>query len=230
LLLYLIEKDEFDIYDIPVALIADQYMEYMQTTGQIDLDHIGDFLIMASYLLNLKSRMLLPEMNREEEPDGELADPREELVQRLMEYKKYKLAAEYLGLRFNDDEGRVYFRNGQDEPEWMEREITASLNALVRAWYDLWEKNNADQEYSLPQSDVNVGEKMDSILRALPRNGQKVVFQELYAGVSVRREVLAFFLALLELIRLQRVEAEQEKRFGKIVLCIRVAVNHVDAG
>lgn len=230
LLLYLIEKDEMDIYDIPVALIADQYLDYIQATGQIDLDHIGDFLIMASYLLNLKSRMLLPDPEKEEEEDTEVPDPREELVYRLLEYKKFKLAAERLASRFNDDVNRVYFRNGHREVKWVEKEISVSLNVLVRAWYAVMENSAVELEYKMPQSDINVGEKMDTILRALFASSETFIFQNIYTGVSNRREVLAYFLALLELIRLQKVEAVQEKRFGDIKLCIRVAVNNVNAG
>jgi segregation and condensation protein A len=230
LLLYLIEKDEMDIYDIPVALIAHQYMEYIRVSGQINLDHIGDFLIMASYLLNLKSRMLLPDLAKEEETDADFSDPREELVYRLLEYKKYKLGAELLALRFNDDLNRIYYRSGQGELEWGEREISSSLNSLLRAWYALMEKKTLKQEYNLPQSDINVGEMMDAILKALPQGGETLVFRDIYESVSTKREVLAYFLALLELIRLQKVEAIQEKRFGEIQLFIRVAIDNVNAG
>jgi len=230
LLLYLIEKDQMDIYDIQVALIADQYMDYIKVSGQIDLDHVGDFLIMASYLLNLKSRMLLPDLAKEEETDEYVSDPREELVYRLLEYKKYKLAAELLASRFNDDLNRIYFRSRQSELEWGDREISSSLNYLLRAWYGVMQKKTLKPEYNLPQSDINVGEMMDAIMRVLPLGGEKLIFQDVYANVPTRREVLAYFLALLELIRLQKVEAIQEKKFGEIQLFIRVAIDNVNAG
>lgn len=230
LLLYLIEKEEMDIYDIPVALIADQYMDHIQATGQIDLDNIGDFLIMASYLLNLKSRMLLPNLMEEEDPEEGILDPREELVNRILEYKKYKMAGEILASRFNDDVNRVFFRNGSNEVEWVEREITGSLNILLRAWYSVLEKNTEELEYNLPQRDINIGEKMNDILRVLPSGGGTVIFQDFYTTISTRREALAYFLALLELIRLQKVEAVQEQRFGDIKLCLRVVVSDVNAG
>jgi len=230
LLLYLIEKEEMDIYDIPVALIADQYMDHIQATGQIDLDNIGDFLIMASYLLNLKSRMLLPSLTEEEDPEEGILDPREELVNRILEYKKYRMAGEILASRFNDDVNRVFFRNGSNEVEWVEREITGSLNILLRAWYSVLEKNTEELEYNLPQRDINIGEKMNDILRVLPSGGGTVIFQDFYTTISTRREALAYFLALLELIRLQKVEAVQEQRFGDIKLCLRVVVSDVNAG
>jgi len=230
LLLYLLEKEEMDIYDIPVALIADQYMDYIKATGQIDLDNIGDFLIMASYLLNLKSRMLLPGLTEEEDPEEGVVDPREELVNRILEYKKYKMAGEILASRFNNDVNRVFFRNGSSEVEWVEREISSSLNILLRAWYAVLEKNTEELEYNLPQRDINIGEKMNDILRVLPPGGGTVIFQDFYTTISTRREALAYFLALLELIRLQKVEAVQEQRFGDIKLCLRVVVSDVNAG
>jgi segregation and condensation protein A len=230
LLLYLIEKDQMDIYDIPVALIADQYMDFIKISGQIDLDHVGDFLIMASYLLNLKSKMLLPDLEKGEEKDADVSDPREEFVYRLLDYKKYKLAAELLASRFNDDLNRVYFRSGQGELEWGDRETSSSLNSLMRAWHGLMDKKILKPEYNVPQSDFNVGEMMDAILRALPLGGETLIFQDVYANVSTRREVLAYFLALLELIRLQKVQAVQVERFGEIQLFIRVAIDNVNEG
>jgi segregation and condensation protein A len=230
LLLYLIEKEQMDIYDIQVAHIADQYLDFIKASGQIDLDHVGEFLIMASYLLNLKSRMLLPDLAKEDENDTDAVDPREELVIRLLEYKKYKLAADLLASRFNDDLNRICFRSGQVELEFRDREISSSLNSLLRAWYGLMQKKTVEPQYNVPQGDINVGEMMDAILRALPGSGARLRFQDVYANVSTRREILAYFLALLELIRQQKVEAIQEKKFGEIQLFIRVAIDNVNEG
>jgi segregation and condensation protein A len=229
LLLYLLEKEEIDIYDIPIALIADQYIEYVHASGAIDLDNIGDFLIMASYLLNLKSRMLIPGL-LEEEHDTDIIDPRAELVNRILEYKQYKQAGEFLAARYNEDINRVFFRDGLNETELADREVSSSVKVLLRAWDSLVERITEDAEYELPQHNVNIGEKMDFILRILPANGSMVIFQDFYAGVSLRSEVLAFFLALLELVRLQKVDAYQEERFGDIKLCLRVGLDNVDAG
>jgi segregation and condensation protein A len=229
LLLYLIEKEEMDIYDIPIALIADQYMDYVHTTGPIELDNIGDFLVMASYLLNLKSRMLLPGL-LEEENESDVTDPREELVNRILEYKQYKQAGEFLASRYIEDVNRVFFRNGLNEIEWTDREISSSLHVLRRAWFSVMERTAERIEYELPQSDLNIGTIMDFILRLLPANGTTVIFQDFYAGTAVRSEAVAYFIALLELIRLQKVSAFQEQRFGDIKLCLRVGLDNVDAG
>ncbi|MCX5781038.1 MAG: segregation/condensation protein A, partial [Firmicutes bacterium] len=199
-------------------------------TGRIDLDNIGEFLIMASYLLNLKSGMLLPGLLAEEQNEADMEDPREELVKRILEYKRYKLAGEFLATRFNDEIERVFFRPGQDEIVGVERELRGSIGVLLRAWHLIGERSLPDPEYILPENDVDVGEKMQAILRLLPADGAIVLFQAIYADTAARREALAYFLALLELVRLQKVQAIQEQRFGEIKLCLRVAVDNVDAG
>jgi segregation and condensation protein A len=227
LLLYLLEKEEMDIYDIPISIIADQYIQYVHSAGEIDLDRTGDFLIMASYLLNLKSRMLLPGLVKNDD-DADTNDPREELVYRILEYKKYKEASHLLAARFNEDAGRVYFRHGLEPSELVQGKYGASLTGLLRAWRTIEERFISEPNYNLPQDDVDVSEKMVIILARVPQDGTRLNFADLYAGISSRREGLAFFLALLELIRMQKVEAWQEERFGDIQVFVRVAISNAD--
>lgn len=222
LLLYLIEKEEMDIYDIPIARIADQYIEFIENTGQIDLDNIGEFLIMASYLLNLKSKMLLPRLESAAAGDEEIFDPREELKNRILEYRQFKLASEFLAGRYEDEVKRVFFRYGQTGSVDCPLEITTSLGLLVRAWHAIQTRDGETQAYQLPENDFDVSLKMETILERLPSNGQAVIFQEFFAKDSVRREYLAYFLALLELIRLRKVAAIQENSGGDIKICLRV--------
>jgi len=222
LLLYLIEKEEMDIYDIPIALIADQYIEFIENTGRIDLDNIGEFLIMASYLLNLKSRMLLPRLESAAAGEEEIFDPREELITRILEYRQFKLAAEFLAGRYEDEVNRVFFRFGQSGTTDCPREIITNLGLLVRAWHAVQASDGEIPAYQLPENDFDVSLKMEAILERLPGNGQAVVFQEIFANNSVRREYLAYFLALLELIRLRKVAAIQENRGGDIKICLQV--------
>lgn len=217
LLLYLIEKNEMNIYDIPIALITDQYMDYIQEAGNIDLDHLGDFLVMASYLLNLKSQMLLPAPVEEtEKEDEEIADPREELINKLLEYKRFKLAAGLLGERLNDDFPQVFFRHGVSDLPEPEGELSASIKSLQKAYLRLVEEQLIQKQYQIPQGDINVGEKMAEIQQMLEIANRPISFYELYSQASSRREILATFLALLELIRLHKVAAVQEQRFGEI--------------
>jgi segregation and condensation protein A len=220
LLLYLIEKNQIDIYDIPVAVITEQYMEHLHLTGDYNLEVLGEFLIMASYLLNLKSRMLLPKRQTEAIDDEEQADPRQELVQKLLDYRKYKQAADFLGDRDSGKEQRLFFR--QAVYEWDEKEeIIASINALARAYRSIHRQEADQKTYDIALTDIDVKLKMEEILQILGRRDQGTVFQELLAGVE-RREQLALFIALLELVKQQKVAVQQENEFGEIILSLRV--------
>ncbi len=221
LLLYLIERNEMNIYDIPIAAIADQYMDYIQASGNIDLDQLGDFLVMAAYLLNLKSQMLLPSPVEENEPEEENLDPREELVKRLIEYKRFKLAAEMLAARLNDDYPQIFFRDGAVELPTAEETFSASVKSLQNAYLRLMEEQFLPEPYQVPQGDINVSEKMTEIQQLLELAGRPVYFYELYQAAASRREIVASFMALLELIRLNKVVALQDKRFGEIRMVIK---------
>jgi len=223
LLLYLIDKNEIDIYDIPIADITAQYMEHLQQTGDFTLDRLGDFLSMASYLLNLKSRMLLP-ANDEEEIEEDVSDPREELVKKLLDYRRYKKAAQYLQARQTGDFNRVFYRASEGEIS-INEEIRADLSALIRAYHRVYKSIPEVQEPILiPEGDINVEEKMEEILERLRLSKQGIYFHELFVGVKRKREVLVLFLALLELIRLQQVVAAQQSRFADIEVYLRVAI------
>lgn len=219
LLLYLVEKNEMNIYDISIALITDQYMEFIAGSGFIDLDQIGDFLMMASYLLSLKSRMLLPGATPDEEDAAE-SDPREDLIHKLIAYKRFKKAAELLAMRLNDDYSRAFFRHGQVDLPGSQMEIAASPQTLFRTYLRLIDNNITIAGYEIPMGDVNVAHKMDEIMQRL-QTVKILSFHELCSTVKQRREILANFLAVLELIRLNRVEAVQDRRFGEIKLRVR---------
>ncbi len=224
LLLYLIDRNEIDIYDIPIANITGQYMEYLQLTGDFDLDKLSDFLSMASYLLNIKSKMLLP-FNEEEELEEDSADPREELVKKLLEYRRYKKAAGYLISRQTEDFARIFYRAVEEESPQHE-EIAADLKVLIRAYHRVIKSIPAEsiEPFQIPEGDVNVESKMEEILECLKRSKTRVLFHELFAGQKRRREVMALFMALLELIRLQQVEAVQKSPFSEIEVCLRGAM------
>lgn len=223
LLLYLIEKNEIDIYDIPIAVIADQYIEYLNRTGDFNLDRMGDFLVMASYLLNIKSRMLLPRPPQlaEDEEDTQ-TDPRDELVKKLLDYKKYKEAAGIFKEMEAGSLPRVYYRPAT--PGQVSEQLVADTRSLVRAYRDILRRLTLEHpSYEVPAGDVNVGDKIEEILHALQDAGQEgICFQDLFAEAGSRREVLALFLALLELIRMQKALAVQESLFANIYVYMRV--------
>jgi len=219
LLLFLIEKNELNIYDIPIAFITDQYLQYLQVTGDFDLENMGEFLIMATYLLNLKSRLLLPrtEQNRLEDQEEEI-DPREELVQKLLDYKRFKEAGEQLQQRELGLIERIYYREVAGEPD-RDEELVVDLNALIRAYRSVLRRLPlSEPEEIIPEGDVNVHDKMNEIIAALNENKGSITFTELFRKTSRRREALALFLALLELIRLQKVKAYQNVPWGDIQL------------
>jgi len=224
LLLYLVEKNQVDIYDIPIAVISEQYIEYLQSSGDFDLERMGDFLIMASYLLNLKSRLMLPGSLNETEEEEETLDPRQELVEKLLAYKRFKVAALWLEERYNGREERIYYREEQQDRE-LPAEWVADLKSLVKAYQAVIKDISEEEDYyELPRGDVNVGDKMEEIMNRLKKKPHTIIFQDLFLGIISKREALALFLALLELIRLQRVEALQSTPFDKIKLRLRVAI------
>ncbi|NLX02861.1 MAG: segregation/condensation protein A [Syntrophomonadaceae bacterium] len=224
LLLYLVEKNQVDIYDIPIAVITEQYLEYLQSSGDFDLERMGDFLIMASYLLNLKSRFMLPDSLNETEEEEDNIDPRQELVEKLLAYKRFKEAAVWLEERYNGREERIYYREEQQDRE-LPAEWVADLKSLVKAYHAVIKDISEDADYyELPQGDVNVGDKMEEIINRLKKKPHTIIFQDLFLGIISKREALALFLALLELIRLQRVEALQNTPFDKIELRLRAAI------
>lgn len=220
LLLYLLEREEMDIYDIPIARITGQYLAYIDKIGHVDLDDIGDFLLMASYLLNLKSKLLLPVFSQEDGPD-EVEDPREELVNRILAYKRYKLLGECLAERYNDDTRRLFFRYGQTEAA--DAEISTSVKALLKAWESLLNRTTEESEFDLPQG-LAIAEKMEEIVGRLTAHEGPVIFGHILAAATSHREGMIFFLALLELIRMQKVEAIQPDQFGDIELTVRMAI------
>lgn len=221
LLLYLVDKNEMDIYDIQVAEITRQYLAHMEDSQRIELDSLGDFLVMASFLLNLKSRLLLPVYPRpasEEAGPEEDQDPREQLVRMLLEYKRYKKAADYLAARLHHIPGRVFFRAISDPPPEQDLSRSASLRLLVRTYGSLMAKRHREGlelEY-LPAGDIDVGEKMVEILAYLRQSQGKGCFQSLLNSSSGRREAGALFLALLELVRLNKIHCRQEDEFADI--------------
>lgn len=221
LLLYLIKKDEVDIYNIPIELITRQYMEYLNLMRMLDLNIAGDFLVMAATLMMIKSRMLLPVEERPElEPEED--DPRWELVRQLIEYKKFKDAAGTLQER-EWLQGNMFGR-GADEVT-VEKEPGLGMDDvnifdLIAAFNDAMKRVKVDEIGEIFAPTCTVADKIENILNRIRREGQ-VVFSGLFETVTSRHEVICTFLALLELIRLRQVDARQNGPFRDIVV-IRV--------
>ncbi|MFB6272494.1 MAG: ScpA family protein [Salinibacter sp.] len=203
LLLFFIKRDEIDVYDIPIARIADEYLAYVRVMEEIDLDGVGDFIYMAALLINIKARMLLPSQEADEE--GEAVDPRRELVERLLEYVRFKEAADQLSTRRGRRRDH-FVRGDADEDrkrveESHEVEVDASVYELVEALGRVLEVEEEDDEpvHEVEPVEHTVEEQQRYVMRRLDREPH-VAFRDLVRHES-RGFVIATFLALLELAR-----------------------------
>ncbi len=217
LLLYLIRRDEVDIYDIPIARLAEQYLAHLRMLEHLDPDAAGDFLVMASTLVEMKSRALLPTPPLEGLDEGE--DPRAPLVRQLLEYKRFKDAARALGSAA-DERGKRYVRcpaNLPKELEGVELEEAQVWDLLAAFTKVMTAIGHGPGEHAVRYDDTPVELYAGEILAILEQDGP-TTFQALFARGFERIELVGWFLALLELIRTHRVRAEQELTFGTIYL------------
>ncbi|HET9961315.1 MAG TPA: segregation/condensation protein A [Nitrospiraceae bacterium] len=218
LLLHLIKKNEINIYDIPVALIAQQYLDYLSVMKELNLAVAGEFLVMAATLLHIKSRMLLPAEETEgEEEEG--PDPREELVRRLLEYKQFKEAASQLDYKerlWRD----VFTREGGPPPDVLPDESLldeVSLFDLVDALQGVLARHPGKKLVEIIPDNLTVRDRMNAIIDAL-ESQDAVAFTTLFDGTCHRIVVIVTFLALLELIRIRVVRVYQGETFGAILV------------
>lgn len=218
LLLHLIKKNEINIYDIPIAMIAQQYLAYVEAMTDLNLNVAGEFLVMATTLLQIKSKMLLPvDETAEDEEDG--PDPREELVRRLLEYKTYKEAARQLDGQ--EKMWREIFSREQGVPEPVETDETMleniSLFDLVDALKGILDRNPGKQFIEIMPDNLTVRERMNVILEML-EGKDSVLFVDLFEESCHRLVVIVTFLAMLELIRLRVARVFQAETFGPILV------------
>jgi segregation and condensation protein A len=214
LLLHLIRENKLDIYDIPIALITHQYLQYIKMMKDLNLDIAGEFLVMAATLIHIKSRMLLPP--DEEVPPEEQEDPRRELVEKLLEYQAFKEAA--LSLRQREDEWtRVFQRASLFDSEEEDAGIYLSdvnLFDLLEAFKKILDTAPSEVA-TITKETLTVKDKMSLIMEML--EGQDAIrFEDIFKDGITRSQLIVTFIALLELIRLGLLRAYQEKEFGNI--------------
>ncbi|MDP8261319.1 MAG: segregation/condensation protein A [Candidatus Kappaea frigidicola] len=217
LLLFLIRKSELDIYNIPIAAITKQYLEYIDVLRNMDLNIAGEYIVMAATLMHIKSKMLLPQEEAEEE-DVEEEDPRAELVKRLLEYQKFKEAASHLEERelkqkdvfarspkeikkYTDAQGEIYFE--------------ASVFDLISAFSTVLTRVSKDKFREIIKDEFTVSEKIHELLHSLTENN-KIQVDSLFKKSKNKIEIIVTFLAILELIRLKEIMAIQKEPFGSI--------------
>lgn len=221
LLLHLIRKNEMEICDIPIAVITRQYMEYLELMKELNLEIAGEFLVMASTLLQIKSRMLLPAVEVEESTEEEQQDPRAELIRRLLEYQKYKDAAAVLEAR--ELLGRDVFARKSTilddiDPAPTEAPLEFDLLELVEAFRKVLSTVPFERFHDVISENISVAVRIGKILDLI--DSQEIVrFEDIFQDEPLTRElVIATFLALLELCRLKTIRVAQAEPFGSIRL------------
>jgi segregation and condensation protein A len=217
LLLYLIKRDKIDIHDIPIAPITHQYMEYLELMQSLNLDVAGEFMVMAATLIHIKSKMLVPIEPTEAEGEEEYVDPREELVQRLLEFQRYKEAA---GILHQQAQIRAatWTRPDTVMPRFDdagEEMLEAGLYDLIAAFKELLERRKTLLAHEVESEGPPVEQRMEELLAMIPE-GASLEFLGLFASLETKAAMIVTFLALLELIRLKRVRVYQRGMFGPI--------------
>ncbi len=225
LLLHLIKKNELSITDIPIATITEQYLSTLELMQGLNLDVAGEFLVMAATLIHIKSRMLLPPGENEDEEEEE-GDPREELIRRLLEYQRFKEAAEELERR--ELLSRDVFVRRSEAPEEAETVGFESLSLfdLLSALRHVLERFPEERIHEVTLDTISVREKMSFLLDELRRRG-KVIFQSLFETATSRLEVVVTFLAMLELVKIRAIRVWQEERIGPVVIELAAAIGDI---
>lgn len=226
-LLNLIHKSEIDIYDIPINIVTQQFLDYIDKMEELSLEITSEFLVMAATLLEIKSKMLLPKEKVVEDGVEIELDPREDLVQRLLEYKLYKEVAEKLKLS-ESIESRVYYKPREDLSIYddpIEELGNLDLNQLVRTISKLMARNLKENESisfeEIHREEFTLEDCIDAIDLKLSKCN-KIMFSELLSIKTTKEEIITYFLSLLELIRLKNVYVEQDESFGDFLIIKRM--------
>ncbi len=220
LLLFFVKRDELNIYDIPIAKITKEFLEYIHLMQMLDLEVASEFIVMASTLMQIKAKMLLPKPEVEDEEEEE--DPRAELAKRLAEYKKFKeLASEFS--RMEDDAGKIfyrgYFKNDArdyfDEEEEFLKDV--SLFDLLTAFKKSLEGAREMVYQEIEMQNYKVEDEIENILEKL-KFKRKFSFNEIIESYVEKIRIIVAFLALLELARLKKIKISQEEVFGELII------------
>jgi segregation and condensation protein A len=217
LLLDLIRKQQIDIYDIPIARITRQYLDYLHLMEELNIDVAGEFIFMAATLIHIKSRMLLPP-DPNASPEEE-EDPRQELVHRLLEHEQFKNAAQMLQSKRMIEEamwsqpGIGEFVEAQDEPG-----LAVSVFDLISTFREILERAQKRPQMEIRREEITVAEMVRHVQEVLKARSGPVTLEELIAGYLWRQALVALFLALLELVRVRAILLRQQELFGTITV------------
>lgn len=224
LLNHLIEKNKIDIYDIPISEITDQYLKYIEAMKDLNLDITSEFILLASNLLVIKSKMLLPKSKEEE-------DPREELVNKILEYRKYKIVSKQMKER-NERYSKIYYKLKEDI-DYIEavNELNFDTSALVKAYKNVLKNISNKDRIKTNENDEKTEGLIENIKRdvfsveegisiiEIKLNENKIMkFKDLFFNIEEKYKVITLFIALLELIKIKKVKVVQENLFDDIII------------
>lgn len=212
LLLHLIRQEQVNIYDIPVARIADEYLRYLQVMQELDIAVAGDFLVMAATLIELKTRMLLPR-DPFAAPEEE-EDPRKDLVDQLLEYQKYKAAAQMLWSRATVE--RAVFKRAEIETDKNNPEVSVGLFDLLKVFQEILARHKEEVLLEIEREEISMTEMLER-LRNMVMSVGELNLRVFFERAQSRRELVLAFLSVLELVRSTEIKLFQKETFGDIV-------------
>lgn len=214
LLLYLIKQEQANIFDIPIARITEKYLEFIRLMKSLDIAVAADFLVMAATLIEIKSRMLLPrDPTLAEEED--FADPRQELVDQLLEYEKFKSAAGMLHERSTIEQA-IYTR-GRTETDEDQGEVDATVFDLLTIFQKIAERHKDKVQMEIEREEISLADMIKDLKRRIFEHGELSLL-EVFAGMDNKRELVTAFIAILEIVRTESVRLLQKGTFGDIIL------------
>ena len=214
LLLYLIKQEQANIFDIPIAKITDEYLQYIRLMKSLDISVAADFLVMAATLIEIKSKMLLPREKTEAE-DEEIEDPRKELIDRLLEYEKYKSAAQMLYERTTVEQ--AIFSRGQIELDENNAEINATMFDLLTVFQKIVARHKDEIQMEIHREEISLADMIKTLKKRLFDQIELSIL-EFFEEMHSKRELVTAFVAVLEITRTESVKLIQDKIFGDIIL------------
>lgn len=215
LLLYLVRQEQVDIYDIPVARITDEYLRYIQAMKQLDISVASEFLVMASHLIEIKSKMLLPPDPLAAGAEEDQEDPRRELIERLLEHQKFKAAAQMLWSRATVEQG--VFTRAPIETDKMNPEVAVGVFDLLRVFQEIVARKKQEVRMEIERDEVTMSQMLER-LRNMILSAGELNLRQFFERAETRRELVLAFLSVLELVRTTEINLVQSETFGDIVM------------
>lgn len=214
LLLYLIKQEQANIFDIPIARITDEYLKHIRLMKTLDISLAADFIVMAATLIEIKSRMLLPrEISADDEE--EIEDPRRELVDRLLEYEKFKNAAQMFYERSTVEQ--AVFTRGQIESDENNLEVKATVFDLLTVFQKILARHKEEVKMEIKREEISLAEMLKTLKKRIFDTNQLSVLK-FFGEIETRRELVTAFIAVLEIVRTESVKLTQDATFGDIIL------------